>query len=169
MYGLHHAEHHFQSFDNVQSLPRILNKTNGDYWYGIIGKKHFGPDTVYPFPFSYTELDGYNMNQVGRNITYMNNLVQKFFTEAKQKDKPFFLYVAFHDVHRGCGGKQGGFCDYWGNGSQGMGTIPDWIPVEYGPEDVEVPPYLLDTLITRKELTGIYHVINRMDQGVGLF
>ena len=50
-----------------------------------------------------------------------------------------------------------------------MGTIPYWIPVEYGPEGVEVPPYLPDTLITRNELTGIYCVINRMDQGVGLF
>ena len=50
-----------------------------------------------------------------------------------------------------------------------MGTISYWIPVEYGPEDVEVPLYLPDTLITRNELTGIYHVINRMDQGVGVF
>ena len=104
----------------------------------------------------------------------MNELIRKFFIEAQKKEKSFFLYIGFFDVHQGCvcvggGGGFGKFCDYWGNGSQGMGTIPDWIPVEYGPEDVEVPPYLLDTLITRKELTGMYHVINRMDQGVGLF
>ena len=27
MYGMEHAEHHFRSFDNVKSLPRILNET----------------------------------------------------------------------------------------------------------------------------------------------
>ena len=69
MYGIHHSQHHFQSFDNVKSLPWILNETKGDYWYGIIGKKHIGPSSVYPFPFSYTEQDGYSLNQVGRNIT----------------------------------------------------------------------------------------------------
>ncbi len=166
MYGLHHAVHHFQSFDDVQSLPRILNETGGDYWYGIIGKKHFGPDTVYPFPFSYTELDGYSLNLVGRNITYMNNLVQKFFTEAKQKDKPFFLYVAFFDVHRGCGAT---FCEHYGDGTGKNNVIPDWTPIDYKPEDVEVPPYLPDTPATRMDIAAQYRAVSRMDQGVGLF
>ena len=166
MYGLHHAEHHFQSFDDVQSLPRILKKTGGDYWYGIIGKKHFGPDTVYPFPFSYTELDGYSLNLVGRNITYMNTLVQKFFTEAKQKDKPFFLYVAFFDVHRGCGAT---FCEHYGDGTGKNNVIPDWTPIDYKPEDVEVPPYLPDTPATRMDIAAQYRAVSRMDQGVGLF
>ena len=33
MYRLHNTFMHFQSFE---SLPRILNNTRGDYWYGII-------------------------------------------------------------------------------------------------------------------------------------
>lgn len=28
MYGLHHGVHHFNSFDNIQSLPKILRKNN---------------------------------------------------------------------------------------------------------------------------------------------
>lgn len=28
MYGLHHGIHHFNSFDNVQSLPKILQKNH---------------------------------------------------------------------------------------------------------------------------------------------
>ena len=166
MYGLHHAEHHYQSFDEVRSLPWILNETGGDYWYGIIGKKHFGPDKVYPFPFSYTELDGYDLNQVGRNITNMNNLVRKFLTEAKSKAKPFFLYVAFFDVHRGCGTT---FCEHFGDGTINGEVIPDWIPIDYMPEDVEVPPYLPDTPATRKDIAAQYRAVSRMDQGVGLF
>ena len=51
MYGLYQTYHHFHSFDAVQSLPRLLNQT-GQYWTGIIGKKHVGPDFVYPFQFS---------------------------------------------------------------------------------------------------------------------
>ena len=168
MYGLHNSFMHFQSFLSVNSLPLILNNTRGDYWYGIIGKKHIGPDHVYPFPFSYTELDGYDINQVGRNITLMNELVRKFFTEAEQKEKPFFLYVAFHDVHRGCNTT---FCEHFGDGS-GTGennVIPDWKPIEYKPEDVEVPPYLPDTPATRTDIAALYRIVNRMDQGVGLF
>ena len=44
MYGLHHQYHHFNSFDEVQSLPMILKK--GNVRTGIIGKKHVGPDMV---------------------------------------------------------------------------------------------------------------------------
>ena len=95
----------------------------------------------------------------------MNEIVCKFFTEAQQKEKPFFLYIAFHDVHRGCGGKLGDFCDYWVNGYQGMGTIPDWTPVEYMPEDVEVP----DTPVSHMDIAALHCSVSQMDQGVGLF
>ena len=156
-----------KSFDNVQSLPRILNNTGGDYWYGIIGKKHVGPNSVYPFPFSYTELDeGVNLLQAGRNITYMNELVCKFFSEAQKNKKPFLLYIGFLDVHRGCGAT---FCEHFGDGSKGNGVIPDWKPIDYTPDDVEVPPFLPDTPKTRMDLAAQYRTINRMDQGVGLF
>ena len=166
MYGLHHSVHHFQSFDNVRSLPLILNQTNGKYWYGIIGKKHVGPEEVYPFPFSYTDQDGYNLNQVGRNITLMNQLVRKFLGEAQDKAKPFLLYIGIFDVHRGCGAT---FCEHFGDGSKGNGVIPDWKPIDYTPDDVIVPPFLPDTPKTRMDLAAQYRTINRMDQGVGLF
>ena len=44
---------------------------------GIIGKKHVGPETVYPFDFAYTEENG-SILQVGRNITRIKLLVRKF-------------------------------------------------------------------------------------------
>ena len=166
VYGVEQGIHHFKSFDSVRSLPLILNQTGGDYWYGIIGKKHLAPENVFPFPFSYTEMDGYDLNQVGRNITNMNNLVRKFLTEAKSKAKPFFLYVAFFDVHRGCGTT---FCEHFGDGTINGEVIPDWIPIDYMPEDVEVPPYLPDTPATRKDIAAQYRAVSRMDQGVGLF
>ncbi len=157
MYGLHHDVHHFNSFDDVQSLPRILSEqgiktgmhgtmcavhsvratvmhsasTHFEHnSVGIIGKKHVGPSTAYPFDFAETE-ENNPINQVGRNITHIRHLVSRFL--AEKGDSDFFLYVAFHDPHR-CGHTDPGlgqFCERFGNGSPGMGTIPDWKPTYY--------------------------------------
>lgn len=150
----------------------ILNQTGGDYWYGIIGKKHVGPDYVYPFPFSYTE-ENANLDQVGRNITKMKELVTDFLTMAKSKGKPFLLYMGIHDPHRGANQAQmaeyGQFLEKWGDGSPGMGLIPDWNPVNYSPDEVKVPYYLPDTNATRSDLAAFYRTISRYDQGIGIF
>ena len=168
MYGLHHTVHHFNSFDAVQSLPLILQNT-GNYFTGIIGKKHVGPDAVYPFDFSYTE-ENYPINQVGRNITFIKQLVHKFLTAAKSGKQPFFLYVAFHDPHR-CGHTHpqfGVFCEKFGDGSVGMGDIPDWHPIDYNADDVVVPYFIPDTPQARMDIAAQYRTISRLDQGVGL-
>ena len=166
MYGLEHAEHHFRSFDNVKSLPRILNETK-KYWTGIIGKKHVAPEPVFPFGFSRTELDGYNLMQVGRNITVMKQYAREFLTIAKQADKPFFLYIGFHDCHR-AGGSVGEFAEKFGDGSPGQGVIPDWTPVTYDIQDVYVPYFIPDTPTARQDIANQYKSISRLDQGVGL-
>ncbi|CAN9509907.1 unnamed protein product [Ophioblennius macclurei] len=171
MYGLHQGVHHFNSFDQVQSLPLLLNKA--DVHTGIIGKKHVGPGPVYPFDFAFTE-ENNSVLQVGRNITRIKLLVRKFFQlhkeEASEDDKPFFLYVAFHDTHR-CGHTQpqyGAFCEKFGNGEMGMGRIPDWTPVHYSPEQVKVPPFVPDTPAARADLVAQYTTVSRLDQGIGL-
>lgn len=88
MYGLHQGVHHFNSFDGVQSLPLLLSQAG--IHTGIIGKKHVGPGSVYPFDFAYTEENG-SVLQVGRNITRIKLLVRKFFQthrdEALRKNK----------------------------------------------------------------------------------
>uniref|UniRef100_A0A8B9JPV3 N-sulfoglucosamine sulfohydrolase (sulfamidase) n=1 Tax=Astyanax mexicanus TaxID=7994 RepID=A0A8B9JPV3_ASTMX len=144
MYGLHQGVHHFNSFDEVRSLPLLLKQAN--IRTGIIGKKHVGPERVYPFDFAYTE-ENSSVLQVGRNITRIKLLVRKFLKGQKQAEAaggeapPFFLYVAFHDPHR-CGHSQpqyGSFCEKFGNGESGMGRIPDWKPQYYTPDQVKVP------------------------------
>ncbi|XP_032177905.1 N-sulphoglucosamine sulphohydrolase isoform X2 [Mustela erminea] len=165
MYGLHQDAHHFNSFDEVQSLPQLLSQAG--VRTGIIGKKHVGPKTVYPFDFAYTEENG-SILQVGRNITRIKLLVRKFL--QTRDDRPFFLYVAFHDPHR-CGHSQpqyGAFCEKFGNGERGMGRIPDWTPRTYDPRDVVVPYFVPDTPVARADLAAQYSTIGRMDQGVGL-
>uniref|UniRef100_A0A8C5IRT0 N-sulfoglucosamine sulfohydrolase n=1 Tax=Junco hyemalis TaxID=40217 RepID=A0A8C5IRT0_JUNHY len=165
MYGLHQDVHHFNSFEGVRSLPQLLS--HAGVRTGIIGKKHVGPGAVYPFDFAYTE-ENSSVLQVGRNITRIKELVRRFL--QSQDERPFFLYVAFHDPHR-CGHSQpqyGPFCEKFGNGQSGMGWIPDWKPQIYQPEQVQVPPFVPDTPAAREDLAAQYTTIGRMDQGIGL-
>ena len=166
IYGLYHSYHHFHSFKKVQSLPLLLNQT-GQFWTGIIGKKHVGPDPVFPFSFSHTE-ENHPITQIGRNITLIKTLVTEFFQKAGSN--PFFLYIGFHDPHR-CGLEKrqyGTFCEKFGDGSSGMGLISDWHPIDYSSDDVLVPYFVQDTPAVRKDFAAQYRTISRLDQGVGL-
>ncbi|PKU27060.1 n-sulfoglucosamine sulfohydrolase [Limosa lapponica baueri] len=82
MYGLHQDVHHFNSFDSVRSLPRLLSHAR--VRTGIIGKKHVGPEAVYPFDFAYTE-ENSSVLQVGRNITRIKALVRKFLRSQDER------------------------------------------------------------------------------------
>ncbi|XP_059470427.1 N-sulphoglucosamine sulphohydrolase isoform X1 [Neocloeon triangulifer] len=168
MYGLHQGVHHFQSFDQIQSLPKILSKRK--IATGIIGKKHVGPADVYPFDFAHTE-ENNSIMQVGRNITKIKILVREFL--AKSKKDPFFLYVAFHDPHR-CGHtnpEYGQFCEKFGNGEPGMGLIKDWSPIYYQPDEITPPdlPYFIPfTRAAQEDVAAQFTTMSRLDQGVGL-
>ncbi|XP_052762938.1 N-sulphoglucosamine sulphohydrolase-like [Mya arenaria] len=165
MYGLHQGYHHFMTFNEVQSLPKILH--NNGIRTGIVGKKHVGPEHVYPFDYAETE-EHHSILKVGRNITYMRNLVRKFL--SANDSRPFFLYIGFHDPHR-CGHtnpQYGAFCEKYGNREPGMGNIPDWEPVHYDPDKVKVPYFVQDTPASRLEIAKQYTTISRLDQGVGL-
>ncbi|KAI8435488.1 hypothetical protein MSG28_003785 [Choristoneura fumiferana] len=167
MYGLHHGVHHFNSFDNVTSLPALLRKRG--VYTGIIGKKHVGPAGVYRFDYEQTE-ENNHINQVGRNITHMKLLTREFLQRANRDNKPFFLYVGFHDPHR-CGHSApelGAFCERFGSGQPGAGRIPDWTPWYYQWDEIELPYYIQDTEAARRDVAAQYTTISRLDQGVGL-
>ncbi|XP_050671147.1 N-sulphoglucosamine sulphohydrolase [Leptidea sinapis] len=167
MYGLHHGVHHFNSFDNITSLPNILRE-HGVYT-GIIGKKHVGPDDVYKFDYEQTE-ENNHINQVGRNITHIKLLTRQFLRDAKKSSNGFFLYVGFHDPHR-CGHNEpqyGAFCERFGSGEPGMGRIPDWQPWYYQWDEVQMPYHVQDTEAARRDIAAQYTTMSRLDQGVGL-
>lgn len=67
--------------------------------------------------------------------------------KERPKDKPFFFWFASSDAHRG-----------W--------AINDKAPT-YKPEDVIVPPFLVDGKTTREDLTGYYHEVSRTDHYAG--
>ncbi|XP_057667769.1 N-sulphoglucosamine sulphohydrolase [Diorhabda carinulata] len=163
MYGLHQGVHNFNSFNKVKSITKIL-KDQG-IRTGIIGKKHVGPENVYPFDYAETE-ENNSIFQVGRNITHIKLLTRTFLNTSD----PFFLYIAFHDPHR-CGHtnpEYGEFCQRFGNGEPGMGYIPDWQPIIYQPDELELPYFIPNTWEARKDVANQYTTISRLDQGVGL-
>lgn len=83
---------------------------------------------------------------------------------------PFFLMVAFHDPHR-CGDvspEYGSFCERFGSGEIGMGLIPDWHPIYYQWDELDLPYNVPDTEPARRDLAAQYTTISRLDQGVGL-
>ena len=180
------APGNFQSNPDITSLPNLLNAAG--YKTGILGKYHVGPISNYDFKYGLSRehcwagattnpMNGAsnpsnyckaNSNEVTRNITAMKLRARQFLTEI-EPEKPFFLYVGFGDCHR-CGFESaiGSFCEFYGSPAHGQGSIPDWEPVFFKPEDVTVPKWLPDNEDVRADLAGQYTAVNRMDKGIGL-
>ena len=132
-------------------------------WAGALGNAmNFGSDVHCKADY----------NQVSRNLTNMKLNVRTFL--SLEKDKKFFLYVGFGDVHR-CRFQSaiGSFCEYYGSGMKNKGTyfpkLTDWPkPTFYSPSNVIVPPYLPDVAAVREDLAGQYTAWDRLDAGVGV-
>ncbi len=168
MYGLQHDDHHFQSFDNVQSLPTRL--TRAGYRTARVGKFHVGPERAYAFETVLSAGAANDPATIGRSPVQMAEQTRSVI-ESKD-DRPFFLYFASDDPHRANGVLPDGkptFDTYprpnsFGNRAEGY---PEITPVQYRPEDVRVPTFLPDTPATRAELAEYYQAVSRLDAGVG--
>ena len=68
--------------------------------------------------------------------------------QNRPKDKPFFFWFASSDAHRG-----------WAES--------DDAPL-YETDSVVVPPYMVDTKITREDLASYYHEVSRYDHFIGV-
>jgi N-sulfoglucosamine sulfohydrolase len=113
-------------------LPGELKK-NG-YYTAASGKWHLGPKRA-----EFDEIYGWG-GPSGCGFW------EKALTE-RPKDKPFFMWFAAVDPHRG--------------------YEPNTISKPHLPKDVEVPPYLPDTDSVRKDLAMYYDEICRLDSFVG--
>jgi N-sulfoglucosamine sulfohydrolase len=147
-YGLGHANHHFMTFDHIETAPRLLRDQG--YRTGIIGKIHVGPDHVYPWEV--------RVESPSRNVDWIAGEAASFFEATKADERPFFLTVAYMDPHRDS--SRGGF----GNGESEVSAAD---PV-YDPASVTVPHFLNDIPEVRQELAEYYRSIGRVDRGVGL-
>ena len=158
-YGHQHSFHKFSSYFNVigLSLPRNLSKAG--YRSGQIGKYHVSPEEVFRF-------DEY-INGNPRNAVQMANQAKEFITA--ENEKPFFLYFATSDPHRGGGIDRNSKLklkpDMFGN-KQDRKPHDGVNEVFYQPKQVPIPSFLPDTPETREELAQYYQSVSRIDQGV---
>jgi N-sulfoglucosamine sulfohydrolase len=160
-YGHTHEEHHFQSFESIEPLtmPRALSRAG--YRTGHVGKLHVAPEKTYRFD-NYFRADE-------RNAVEMAEAVVDFI--AEDSDRPFLLYFAPGDPHRGGGfdeGYEGAFKpDLFGNPKSGE-SKPGVEDIVFDPREVPIPPFLPDTKEVRAELAQYYQSCARVDQGVGI-
>ena len=159
-YGHTHHFHKFSSYyDTISlSLPRVLAAEG--YRTAQIGKYHVAPKEVFHFE---TYLKGNT-----RNAVDMAKKCEAFI--KADSDKPFFLYFATSDPHRG-GGKNmnvpGKYKpDLFGN-KKDKGSHTGVKEVFYDPAKVPVPGFLPDTPECRAELAEYYQSCSRIDQGLG--
>ena len=159
-FGHQHHFHKFASFHDVLrlSLPRVMARAG--YRTAHIGKYHVAPEPVYHFE---TYLKGN-----GRNAVEMAEKSRAFITN-RADERPFFLYFATSDPHRGGGKDQDSSRelkpDLFGNKPHN-GAFPGVKEIFYDPAKVSVPHFLPDTLDTREELAQYYQSCSRIDQGV---
>lgn len=159
-FGHEHHYHKFLTFRDVGrlSLPNVLGAAG--YRTAHIGKYHVGPESVYHFE---TYLKG---NQ--RNPVEMANNCEAFLT-AKD-DRPFFLYFATADPHRGGGTDANSKLDLkpdlFGN-KPNRGKFAGVTEQFFEPSTVPIPRFLSDTPETREELAQYYQSCSRVDAGVG--
>ena len=154
-YGHQHHFHKFTTFENVQTLPVLLARHG--YRTARIGKYHVAPEPVYHFE---TTLRG-----SARNAVQMADNSEPFI--SADDDRPFFLYFATSDPHRGGGVDKSSphKPDLFGN-KPNRKSHPDVEEVFYDPAKVAIPAFLPDTAETREELAQYYQSCSRIDQGV---
>jgi len=153
-YGHTHGAHHFACFDNVVTLPALLN--DAGYRTTRVGKQHYAPERIFPFK------EGYPAGKFGRNDVLMSESCRDFI----RGDKPFFLYWCSMNPHRGGGKIADHPCkpDRFGNPVQ---SFPGDKEMIYNEGEVFVPPYLPDTPESRAELAQYCQSVSRLDRGVG--
>lgn len=155
-YGLQHSKHHFQSFDDVKTLPVLLGEAG--YRTARIGKFHVAPESAYRFAEA---LPGNARNPVAM-AERCRGLIES------PSDRPFFLYFCTSDPHRS-GERANEFPerpDRFGNKPRGQ-TYAGVEAVHYDPAQVIVPSFLPDTPACRAELAQYYESVSRVDAGLG--
>jgi len=153
-YGHTHGCHHFSCFNDVVTLPKLLNEAG--YSTARVGKMHYAPEELFPFQ------QGHPGGRFGRNDVQMSEACREFI----KGKKPFFLYWCSFNPHRGGGKVESHPCkpDRFGNPEKSFSGDEEMV---YDEDEVFVPPYLPDTPETRAELAQYCQSVSRLDRGVG--
>jgi N-sulfoglucosamine sulfohydrolase len=145
------AELHQPIAGHLPWFPELLHKAG--YYTALSGKNHM---TVGPAPdgSKARRPTAFELIDAGReegNSGGHANWVR--ITRERPQDRPFFFWFASYDAHRA-----------WDADKQ-------WNVDRYGPmhrpEDVIVPPFLVDDADTRSDLASYYNEVTRFDYYIG--
>ncbi|MCR9294157.1 MAG: sulfatase, partial [bacterium] len=146
------AELHLPIAANLPWFPELLRDSG--YHTALSGKNHMqvddelGNDPDAPRGQAFDLIDG---GRAPGNSGGHANWVK--LVRQRPKDRPFFFWFAAYDAHRA-----------WDADSE-------WDAEKYGPphdpESVQVPPFLIDDLETRRDLASYYNEVTRFDYYIG--
>lgn len=128
---------HGKVYKGTKSIFHYLQDLG--YETGLIGKKHIGPDSSFPFK----NIGGQN-HDGGEGMDIDLSKAEKFINDSG--DNPYLLVVTSNQPH---------------------GPLNRGDRSAYPPEDINVPPYLVDTKMTRENLSAYYAEITYLDSLVG--
>lgn len=128
---------HSKVYPDVRSWPQYL----GDMGYrtALIGKQHEAPKENFPF-----EILGGRHHDNGEGVDMDLSKVRSFMDD--NKDDPWSLIVSSNQPH-----------GPWNRGTS----------FNYDPDEIDLPPYLVDTPETRQGMANYYAEITYMDQQMG--
>lgn len=138
----------------VPTLPEQLK--NAGYYTGLIGKvPHYNP--VKPEQWDYTSND---LGAHQRNPEKHQEELDKFLQQAEKSGKPWFVHLNISDPHRPFHGSKLEERNY-----KAKPPLPSRV---YSPDEVDVPGYLPDNPIVRRELSWYYSSVKRCDDTFAL-
>jgi N-sulfoglucosamine sulfohydrolase len=129
---------HGEVYEGTRSIAHYTQDLG--YNTGLIGKKHFGPSSAFPF----NDLGGQNHDS-GEGIDIDLSKAEQFVTQSK--NNPYLLVVTSNQPH---------------------GPLNRGDESAYPPQNLEVPPYLVDNKKTRQKLSQYYAEITYLDSLVGV-
>jgi len=140
------AELHQPISANIPWLPAFLRERG--YFTCLVGKNHMTREG--------TKVGQETWDRIDNGMTPSNHGAESKWAQAiadRPKDKPFFFWFAGIDAHR-----------EWEADNE-------WDETKYGPkhrpEDMVVPPFLVDESTTRRDLASYHNEITRFDYFVG--
>lgn len=129
---------HTMIYDGIKTLPVYLQQLG--YRTALIGKKHYAPESSYPFDFL-----GGRDHDGGQGQDVDLSLAEAYI--KKSPDKPFFLMFTSNQPH-----------EPWNRGNQRA----------YRPDSIKLRPNMIDTKLTRTRMANYYAEITYLDSLVGV-
>ena len=141
----------FKAFATTPTIMETLS--DAGYLTGVLGKvDHSTPKESITWDFSYDQSDlGH-----GRSPQKYASYCEDFFKTCRNENRPFYLMVNSHDPHRPFYNPE--------EGPSGGAEVPSRL---YDPDEIEVPGFLPDLPLVRKEISWYYNSVKRLDDTFG--